>query len=115
MKRIAVAWLAALVTLAVNGAVIAQNAPPPGARIISFKEAIRVALEQNTTVRAAQNSAALGEVSVTEAKGQFLPNLTLSSTGSKNFGHSADEGAGLVIDQNCKSLSLGLNSGVVLF
>ena len=116
MKRIAVAWVSALAALAVNGAVVAQNAPPPaGARIISFKEAIRIALEQNITVRAAQNSAALGEVGVSEARGQFLPNLTLSSTGSKNFGHSADEGAGLVVDQNTKSLSLGVNSGVVLF
>ncbi|MEJ0037559.1 MAG: TolC family protein [Gammaproteobacteria bacterium] len=116
MKRTAVAWISALATLAVSGAVIAQNAPAPaGSRIISFKEAIRIALEQNITVRAAQNSAALGEVGVSEARGQFLPNLTLSSTGSKNFGHSSDEGAGLVVDQNTKSLSLGVNSGVVLF
>src|SRR4051812_5648354 len=116
MKRTAVAWVSALAALAVSGAIVAQNAPPPaGGRIISFKEAIRIALEQNITVRAAQNSAALGEVGVSEAKGQFLPNLTLSSTGSKNFGHSADEGAGLVVDQNTKSLSLGVNSGVVLF
>src|SRR5689334_9727236 len=117
MKRIAVAWLAALATLVVNGAAIAQNTPPPpGARIISFKEAIRIALEQNTTVRAAQNTAALGEVSVSEAKGQFLPNLTVSSTGAKNFGHSSDQGAGVFqVDQNTKSLSLGVNSGVTLF
>src|SRR5262249_50727903 len=115
MKRTAVAWVSALAVLAMNGLVLAQNAPPPaGARIISFKEAIRVALEQNTTVRAAQNTAALGEVSVSEAKGQFLPNLTLSSTGSKNFGHSSDQGAGVFqVDQNTKSLSLGVNSGVV--
>jgi outer membrane protein len=103
--------------LAVSAAVFAQNAPPPaGARIITFKEAIRIALEQNTTVRAAQNTAALGDVGVSEAKGQFLPNLTLSSTGSKNFGHSSDIGGGVFqTDQNSKSLSLGLNSGVVLF
>src|SRR3954452_22345494 len=97
MKRTAVAWVSALAALAMNGAVLAQNAPPPaGARIISFKEAIRIALEQNTTVRAARNSAALGEVSVSEARGQFLPNLTVSSTGAKNFGHSSDTGAGVL-------------------
>src|SRR5215470_13441014 len=102
MKRNAVAWLAALATLAVNGAAMAQNTPPPGARIISFKEAIRIALEQNTSVRAARNSAALGEVSVSEAKGQFLPNLTFSTTGAKNFGHNSNEGAAIVVDQNTK-------------
>jgi outer membrane protein len=117
MKRTAIGWVFALAALAVSGAALAQNAPPPaGARIISFKEAIRVALEQNTSVRAAQNTAALGDVSVSEAKGQFLPNLTLSSTGSKNFGHSSDVGGGVFqADQNTKSLSLGLNTGVVLF
>src|SRR5690348_7510057 len=101
MKRIAVAWLAALATLVVHDVAIAQNAPAPaaGARIISFKETIRIALEQNTTVRAAENSAALGEVSVSEASGQFMPNLTLSSTGSKNFGHSSEAVGGLVLDQ----------------
>jgi outer membrane protein len=52
---------------------------------------------------------------VSEAKGQFLPNLTFSSTGSKNFGHNADQGAGIVVDQNTKTLSLGVNSGVTLF
>jgi outer membrane protein len=116
MKRTAVAWVSALAVLVVNGSVMAQNAPPPaGARVISFKEAIRIALEQNVNVRAAQNSAALGEVGVSEAKGQFLPNLTFSSTGSKNFGRSSDTGAGLVVDQNTKTLSLGVNTGVVLF
>ena len=88
MKRTAVACLVALVTLAVNGVAVAQNAPPavaPGARIISFEEAIRIALEQNTSIRAAQNSAALGRVGVNEARGQFLPNLTFSTTGSENL------------------------------
>lgn len=116
MKRSAVAWVSALAALALSGAAFAQNAPPPaGARIISFKEAIRIALEQNVTVRAAQNSAALGEVGVSEATGQFLPNLTVSSTGSRNFGRSFDQQAGEVVSQTTKSLSLGVNSGVVLF
>ena len=116
MKRTAVAWVSALAALALNGAVLAQNAPPPaGARIISFKEAIRIALEQNVNVRAARNTAALGEVGVSEARAQFLPNLTLSSTGARNFGHSSDEGGGIVVNQNTRTLSLGVNSGVVLF
>jgi outer membrane protein len=115
MKRIASAWLAALATLAVHGVAGAQQAPSPGARIISFKEAIQIALEQNTTLRAAQNAAALGQVGVTEAKGQFLPNLAASTTGAENFGRSFDQNAGQLVNQNTQSASLGLNSGVVLF
>ena len=116
MKRTAVAWVSALAVLAMSTAAFAQNAPPPaGARIISFKEAIRIALEQNVNVRAAQNSAALGQVGVSEATGQFLPNLSVSSTGARNFGRSFDQQAGEVVSQTTKSLSLGVNSGVVLF
>ena len=116
MKRIAVASLAALAMLVLNGSGLAQNAAPaasPGARIISFQEAIRIALEQNTTVRAAKNAAALGIVNVNEAKGQFLPNLTASSTASQDFGHKADPAEIQLGDQH--SLSLGLNSGVTIF
>jgi outer membrane protein len=116
MKRTAVAWVSALAALAMSSALFAQNAPPPaGARIISFKEAIRIALEQNVDVRAAQNFAALDAVGVSEARGQFLPNLTLNSTGARNFGRSFDQQAGQVVSQTTKSLSLGVNSGVVLF
>src|SRR4051794_21097506 len=105
MKRTAVAWVSALAALAMSGAVFAQAVPPPGgARIISFKEAICIALEQNITVRAAQNSAALGQVGVSEARGQFLPDLTLNSTGARNFGRSFDQQAGEVVSQTTKSL-----------
>ncbi|MEJ1960193.1 MAG: TolC family protein [Gammaproteobacteria bacterium] len=118
MKRIAVAWLAALATLAVHGAAIAQNAPPaaaPGARIITFQEAIRTALEQNTSVRASQNAAALGQVNVSEAKGQFLPNLTASTTGSENYGRSFDANSAQLVNKSTQSVSVGLNTGVVVF
>jgi outer membrane protein TolC len=79
MKRI-VAGVLALASLAAFGVANAQNA-----RIITFQEAIRIALDQNTSVRAAENAAALGKVGVSEARSQFLPNLTFSSSGSQNF------------------------------
>ena len=118
MKSIAVAWVAALATLALNNVVVAQNAPPAsvsGARIISFQEAIRIALEQNTSVRAAKNASALGQVGVSEAKSQFLPNLTASTTGAENYGRSFDQNSGQLVNQSTQSVSMGVNSGVVLF
>jgi outer membrane protein len=116
MKRTAVVWAAALAGLVAQGSANAQNAP--GARIITFQEAIRIALDQNTSVRAAENAAALGKVGVSEARSQFLPNLTLSTNTSKNFGRSFDQSAGQtgqVVDSTTNSASLGLNSGVTLF
>ncbi len=106
-----------------QGAAPAQQAAPEqplvaarsGSRIITFQEAIRIALEQNITVRAAQNSAALSDVSVSEARGQFLPNLTANTSGARNYGRNFDQTAGQIVNQTTTSASLGLNSGVVLF
>src|SRR5262245_26419429 len=80
-----------------------------GSRIITFQEAIRIALEQNVTVRAAQNSAALSDVSVSEARGQFLPNLTASTSGARNYGRNFDQAAGQVVNSTSTSASVGLN------
>jgi outer membrane protein len=106
-------WLtcgAALVLLFGSLAASAQDS-----RIITFKEAVRIALEQNTSLRAAQNAAALGKVDVSEARGQFLPDLRLSTQGSKNFGRNFDQTAGTIVDQSSNSVSLGVSSGVTLF
>lgn len=109
MKR-TVAGVLALASFAVLGVANAQNA-----RIITFEEAIRIALDQNTTVRAAENAAALGKVGVSEAQGQFLPNLTFSTSGSQNFGRNSDTLQNQTTSQNTRSASMGLNSGVTVF
>lgn len=110
MNRSAVALLTALVVLAASGGARAQNA-----RIITFQEAVRIALEQNTSLRQAQNAAALGKVGVSEARSQFLPNLTLNSSGSQNYGRNFDQTEGQIVNQSTQSFSIGVNTGVTLF
>jgi outer membrane protein len=109
MKK-TVAGVLALASLAALGVANAQNA-----RLITFQEAIRIALDQNTTVRAAENAAALGKVGVSEARSQFMPNLTFSTSGSQNFGRNADTLQNQSTSQNTRSASMGLNSGVTVF
>jgi outer membrane protein len=110
MNRPAVALIAALVMAAASGGTNAQNA-----RIITFKDAVRIALEQNTSVRQAQNAAALGKVGVSEARNQFLPDLRFGTTGAQNYGRTFDQTEGRIVDQSTKSLSLGVNSSVTVF
>src|SRR5262245_56364600 len=110
MKRTTVAGVLALVSLAACGAAGAQNA-----RIITFQEAIRIALDQNVSVRQAEHTAALGQVAVSEARGQFLPNLTFSTSGSQNFGRNSDSLQNQSTSQNTRSASMGFNSGVTVF
>jgi outer membrane protein len=96
--------------LFVSGAASAQDS-----RIITFKEAVRIALEQNTALRQAENAAALGKVDVSEARGQFLPDLRLSTSGSKNVGRNFDETSGTLVNQSSNSVNVGVSSGVTLF
>jgi outer membrane protein len=96
--------------LFVGGAAFAQDS-----RIITFKEAVRIALEQNTALRQVENAAALGKVDVSEARGQFLPDLRLATSGSKNVGRNFDETAGTLVNQSSNSVSVGVSSGVTLF
>jgi outer membrane protein len=108
MNRTALVSIAAL--LVASAGASAQNA-----RIITFKDAIGIALERNTTVRQAQNAAALGKVGVSEARNQFVPDLRFSTTGAKNYGRSFDQTEGAIVNQNTNSVSLGVNSSVTVF
>ena len=79
----------------------------PG-RVITLDEAIRIALEQNSTVRFARNSASLDSLTVRQFKNQFLPNLSASSQSSQGYGSRS---AG----QNTFGTNVGLSSGVTLY
>lgn len=84
-------------------------------RIIEFAEAIRIALERNTTVRQAQNDAALGTLNVTDARNQFLPDLRANAQGGQSYGRIFSQSEGRVINDTTDSLSVGVSSGVTLF
>src|SRR5882672_1384421 len=106
-------FLAAAVAAAML--VCATVAGAQDTRIITFQEAMRIALEQNGTLRQAENAAALGQVNVTAAKQQFLPDLQLDVRGSENYGRNFDTDVGRIVDQSTTNAAIGLSSGVVLF
>ncbi|MEO8620515.1 MAG: TolC family protein [bacterium] len=81
--------------------------PVTGA-IITLDDAIRIALEQNATVRFARNSQSLDSLTVRQLRNQFLPNLNVSSQSSQGFG-SRQSG------QNTFGTNLGVSSGITLY
>jgi outer membrane protein len=85
------------------------------ARIVTFEDALQIALEHNSTLRQAQNAARTSDVNVYQARGQFYPDLSLSSRGSQNYGRNFDESEGRVFDTSTRSASVGLSSSVTLF
>jgi len=80
----------------------------PPTRVITLNDAIRIALAQNSTVRFARNTTLLDSLSVQQARNNFLPNLSASTSTSQGFG-AGSQGS------NSLAISGGLSSGVTLY
>jgi outer membrane protein len=108
------ALMFAACALMVSAGALAQ-APNPETRVITFRDAVRIALEQNTQLRIARNSTALDAVDVAAARSQFLPDLQLNTRGAQNYGRMFSETEGRIINQSTRSFNVGVNSSVALF
>ncbi|HEY8507421.1 MAG TPA: TolC family protein, partial [Steroidobacteraceae bacterium] len=84
-------------------------------RVITFRDAVRIALEQNTQLRIARNSTALDEVDVAAARSQFLPDLQLNTRGAQNYGRMFSDTEGRIVNQSSRSFNVGVSSSVALF
>lgn len=85
------------------------------AQVITLEDAIGIALERNVALLQSRNAAQLSEVAVSEARMQFVPDLSINSSGTRDFGRYYSSATGNVIDQTTSSLSLGATSGLTLF
>jgi len=75
--------------------------------VITLPDAIRIALAQNSTVRFARNSLTLDSLAIRQARNQFLPNLSASSSTSQDVANGSGG--------NAFSASAGLSSGVTVY
>jgi len=91
----------------------AQTGAP--AQTITFDDAIRIALKQNTTLEQANNSAALDAANVRQQRLSFLPDFRFNTTTGQNYGRSFSQDEGRIIDQTTQSLSAGVSSSMTLF
>ena len=104
-------FVAVLASVAGLGGQEVGSAP----RTVTFQQAVEIALEQNTTVRHAENTVAASASSVRQAKMDFLPDLRLSLSSGQTFGRTFDQNEGQIVDQTARSLSTGISTSVTLF
>ena len=98
--------------LAAPVALGAQAAPP---QTITFDDAIRIALRQNTTLQQANNQSASNAAVVRQQRLSFLPDLRLSTNTGQSYGRSFSQDEGRIINETTQSLNAGLNSSVTVF
>ena len=96
----------------------AQQAAAPAPRpstIVTFDQALTLALTQSTGVKQAQNSAALSGATVTQQKLAFLPNLSVSTNTAQAYGRNFSQTDGTILNTTTNTLNAGLSSSVTLF
>jgi outer membrane protein len=84
-------------------------------RTITFDEAVTIALRQNVTLRQTLNGEASSAIGARDEQMGFLPNLSVSSQGSRQYGRYFSQEEARMISQTTRSLSLGLSSSMTLF
>src|SRR5215203_6995129 len=101
-------------TLSVAASAVGAQTPAPS-QTITFDDAIRIALRQNTTLAQANNSAALSSATVRQQRLSFLPDFRLTTSTGQNYGRTFSEEEGRIIDQTTQSVNAGVSSSVTLF
>ena len=107
--------VAAVAMSALGAASTARAQQPSPARTITFDQALELALQQNTTVKQAENAAAMNSATVTQQKLAFLPNLSISANSAQNYGRNFSQTDGQIVDQTINTMNAGLSSSVTLF
>lgn len=113
----AVILLAAAICL--PGAVEAQvqEAVPTGreTRTVTYEEAVRLALQRNTTVRRARSQTDLQSSLTTSETMDFLPSLEIGSSGTQRFGRSFSQEEGTILSETSRFFGASLSSSLTLF
>lgn len=104
--------LSLLLTLVVFTATSAFAQTP---QRITLQEAIDIALENNITLRQAENNMILQNAGVTSAQMDFLPNLNFGLNGSRNTGRQFVQETLSYDDLTTLSSGASLSSGVTIF
>ena len=81
----------------------------------TLKECVNHALENNITIKQNKLNIDLRKEDVTNAKGNFLPNLNANSGGNFNFGSALHPVTRNRISSTTFGASFGLNSGINIF
>ncbi|MFT5517692.1 MAG: outer membrane protein, partial [Rhodothermales bacterium] len=102
-----------ILSLALIGLLIVPSSSAQS--VISFDDAVQVALEQNVTLRRARNNVDLQSSSLTQSKAQRLPNFNLSSNTGRNWGLQFDQTTGTLQTTSSDRFSLNASSSVTLF
>jgi len=92
----------------------ARHAQAQQARVITFDEALRIALDRNVQVKQSGNNIELSARQVFQRRMDFLPSFSMSTSGSRGSGFAQDQ-AGRNIQFTSQNLNGSLSGQINLF
>src|SRR3954471_19496359 len=101
--------------LAIGPSLGAQQPVAKSPTLVTFDEALKLALRQNTGVRQAQNTADLNGATVKQQKLAFLPSLSVNANTAQDYGRNFNQSEGQITNTTTNTLNAGLSSSVTLF
>ena len=102
-------------TLALVILLIPRTAAAQEAQVVSFNDAVRIALQQNVSLKRTANSMEIDAIALQQARSSYLPNLNVSFSGSENYGRTFSQEQLAFINQSSNFLSARANSSITLF
>ena len=83
--------------------------------VITYEEAVELALTQSAALERARTDVAIARLSVSSARTSFLPDLRASLSGDQSYGRSFSQDEGTVLNETNESMSGRLSTSVTLF
>jgi len=82
---------------------------------MTLEECVKVALDNNLTVKRSVYNVETYKVNMLAAKAAFLPTLSGTTTGGWNFGRSINPVTNSFVNRDTKTVQVGINSSLILF
>ena len=116
-SRLASSGLGAITLLLMLGvfATTGYAQQPQDTTQITFDEAVRTALDQNTDLKRAQAQARQSSLEVQSEWMDFIPDFDLSTRATRRFGRNFSQVDGEIITQSTDFVNLSGSSGITLF
>lgn len=93
----------------------AAELPAQTAQVINFRDAIRIALDRNTSLRIARNSSELDEVTVRQERAQRVPDFRFNTSTAQTYGRTFNQSEGRVENRSTQTVNTGVQSSMMLY
>ena len=91
------------------------EAQAQAAQVITFRDAIRIALDRNTALKIARNSSELDEVALRQERVQRVPDFRFNTSTAQTYGRTFNQSEGRVENRSTQTVNSGVQSSMVLY